>query len=282
MHVRVPVVARHHHRLGAGHFATVRGTCGTGTAVCYTGPGFSCSDRSGTSGTLGECSLDDWDAGADAVGGCSVTPPPVPPAACPHASPHAHTYGFGGATRARSQTVEGGRGVGHGVVTVQDTNSGDCDGDGVPGDFDGDWETGVGGAFFGYGPWANEPTCNWGLHTHGSTVRVNDVVFGDDVWFVVGADDTSGPQQMQDPLTGQSSCMTDGSITPGDPATDPLADPDDCFTAPQNLARGVGTGETCGAGGDGGYYVFLDALFLDEGSAGLLLGNPPTAGTITA
>ena len=199
------------------------------------------------------------------------------PYPCAHFSPHSHTYG-GSSPSGTTLAL-------HGVV-VFDTNTADCDGDGLK-DFDGDYDSGVGGGFFGYGPWANEPTCNYGLHTHGGTVVVNDVVFGSDIWFVIGADDTSGPSISVDPVTGETTCETDGSITPGDPTTDPTADADDCLTGVY-----TGSGSTCGAGGDGGYWTFLTSIpcrvtysppgircdWLEQ----LWLGNPPTAGTITA
>ena len=180
---------------------------------------------------------------------------------CPHSYPHTHTYGFSG-----TETLVG-------VAVVTDSNTADCDGDGIGGDFDGDYDSGVGGGFFGYGPWANEAVCNYGLETHGGSVVVNDAVFGSDVWMTVGAMDTNGPVIITDPVTGGTTCSTDGSITPGDPALDPTADPDDCLTDSQNLYRGVGTGATCGAGGDGGYWVFLERWTLD---------NAPTSGTLTA
>ena len=194
-----------------------------------------------------------------------------------HTSPHSHTYGTGGSAGARSDTVTGGDEFGAGIVTVSDTNPYDCDEDGIPGDFDGDYDAGVGGGFFGYGPWRWGPPCNYHLADHGATVTVNDVVFGSDIWFVIGADDTSGPVINVDPVTGETTCTTDGSITPGDPATDPTADADDCLTAPLH-----GSGTTCGAGGDGGYWVFLSGALVTEGSGGVGASNPPTAGTITA
>ena len=235
---------------------------------------------------------------------------------CPHSSPHSHTYGFGGSAGARSDTVTGGDEVGAGIVTVSETNTVDCDGDFTPdpfvgcwddplnpccldeegnpesccygpddaptpcpesADFDGDYETGVGGGFFGYGPWAHEPTCNYGLTDHSGTVVVNDIVHGGDVAFVIGADDTSGPVVEVDPVDGTTSCSTDGSITPGDPATDPTADADDCLSEVY-----IGTGTTCGAGGDGGYWVFLNGALVTEGAGGVGANNAPTTGTITA
>ena len=196
---------------------------------------------------------------------------------CPHPVPHSHSFGSGGSAAGRSDTVTGGDEVGGGAVTVSETNFEDCDGDGVPGDYDGDWETGVGGGFFGYGPWGNEPTCNYGLTLHGGTVYVHDLVYGWDISFVIGADDTSGPVVSVDPVTGETTCETDGTITPGDPTTDPTADADDCLTEVF-----IGSGYTCGAGGDGGYWVFLYGTAVSEGPWGVGLSNPPTAGIITA
>ena len=201
-----------------------------------------------------------------------------PHAQCPsHSSPHSHTYGSGGSAGAKSDTATGGDEVGAGVVTVTETNPWDCDRDGEPGDFDGDYDAGVGGGFFGYGPWADEPTCNYGLTLHGATATVNDVVFGNAIAFVIGADDTSGPVVSVDPVTGETTCETSGSITPGEPATDPTADADDCLTGVYH-----GSGSTCGAGGDGGYWVFLNGALVSEGSGGAAVSNAPTSGTITA
>ena len=223
--------------------------------------------------------FEDWDQECTWPGDPSESGPG--PNSCTHFSPHSHSYGTGGSAGARSDTVTGGDEVGAGIVTVFDTNTADCDGDGLR-NFDGDYDSGVGGAFFGYGPWANEPTCNYGLAVHGGVVvAVNDVVFGADVWFTIGADDTSGPVVSVDPVTGETTCETDGSITPGDPATDPTADADDCLTAPQNLAQGS-SGATCGAGGDGGYWVFLNGLLVTESAGNPGANNAPTAGTITA
>lgn len=181
---------------------------------------------------------------------------------CIHPSPHSHTYASGGTVSARSELVTGGDQVGRSVVTVADTDQNGCD-----------YAFGVGGAFFGHGPWADEATCSLGLATHGGLVTVVDAVFGSDVRFITGADDTDGPDVWTDPETGETSCTTDGSITPGDILTDPSADADDCLSEVH-----VGSGSTCGAGGDGGYWVFL-GVFADDGPSP---GNPPTAGIITA
>ena len=199
---------------------------------------------------------------------------------CPHDSPHSHAYGAGGSTGARSDSASAGRTAG--LTTVSDSNGVDCDFNGTPGDFDGDYETGIGGAFFGHGPWADEPLCGYGLRLHGGTITVNDIVFGHDVQFVIGADDTSGPVISTDPVTGETTCETDGAITPGDPAQDPTSDADDCLTPVIDGGDTGGTGTTCGAGGDGGYWVFLIGARVHEGGTGVTVTNPATMGTITA
>ena len=193
-----------------------------------------------------------------------------------------HTYGSGGSAGGRSATVTGGDDFGVGVVTVTDTNADDCDGDGYAGDWDGDYDAGVGGGAFGYGPWATDPDCAYGYNLHGPNVVVNDVVFGNNIGFVVGEDDQSGPVKVPvdedaDGVPEGYICETSGSISPGDPATDPTADADDCLSN-----HYVGSGSTCGSGGgDGLYWVFLDGVFVDE-NGGVTAGNPPTTGTITA
>ena len=192
---------------------------------------------------------------------------------CAHGTPHSHGYGGTSGFDVNSQVLT--LNTGHGSVTVHETNTADCNGDGFGLDFDGDYETGNGGGFFGYGPWANEPTCNYGLQLHGGVATVNDVVFGSDVWFLIGADDTSGPVVTFDATEGIQ-CTTDGTIAPGDPATDPTADADDCLSPLYQ-----GTGVTCGAGGDGGYWVILTGANVAQGGS-LSFTNPPTAGLITA
>ena len=191
---------------------------------------------------------------------------------CPHWGYHSHTYGDGGPWPNSKTATWASLSVApySGQATAWDSNIVDCNGDVLPVDYDGDYDTGIGGAFFGYGPWAHEPTCDNGLTSHGAVVTVNDLSYGNDIWFLIGADDTSGPAISVDPVSGATTCSTDGSITPGDPFTNPIADADDCLTPRQNAAVGIVL-TTCGAGGDGGYWVFL-----------LPFPNPPTAGTITA
>ena len=265
--------------------AVITGTCGTGSASCTADLGDFCTSTAATAGKLGTCTLDDLVIPDDAFGVCrNAGPAPVSDPSdaepCPHATPHAHTYGSGGSTGARSDSASAGRTAG--VTTVSDNNVLDCNGDGIGGDFDGDYEASLGGAFLGYGPWADEPICNYGLRTHGGTIVVSDLVFGPAVQFVIGADDTSGPVISTDPVTGETTCETDGAITPGDPTQDPTRDADDCLTPVINGADTDGAGTTCGAGGDGGYWVFLLGARVHEGGTGVTVNNPATQGTITA
>ena len=189
-----------------------------------------------------------------------------------------HTYVAFLSVGGRSWTVTGGDEVVTWQILVLDTNTEDCDGDGLPETFDGDFDLGVGGAFFGHGAWVNDPDCDYGLNEHGGNVVVSDAVFGPDMGFFVGEDDQGGPVKIVDSSTGLVICETSGSITPGDPATDPTADADDCLSE-----HFVGSGQTCGTGGgDGGYWVLLDGVFVDEHGGNVGAGNPPTTGTITA
>ena len=184
---------------------------------------------------------------------------------------NAHVYGVPGAAGGKGDAVtvlDVATGGAIGLVSVMDTNVDDCDGDGLGGDFDGDYDSGVGGAFFGYGTWAADEDCGHRLHAHGAQVVVNDVVFGAGIRFFVGEDDQDGPLRAQDPEDGSWICMTDGLISPG-PDGFPAADADDCLAGLY-----TGQGRTCGrGGGDGGYWV---ALVPTRG------GNPPTSGIIVA
>lgn len=160
--------------------------------------------------------------------------------------------------------------TGLGVVLVQDSALNDCDGDGVPQEFDGDMELGVGGGFFGWGPWANAEGCEggtFGMNVHGPRVVGRDTL-GRPLTFIVGEDDQSGPVHVTG-RNGEPYCETDGSITPMD-------DDDDCFSA-----WFVGEGRTCGTGGgDGGYWVFVLSPTspadgsLDDGVTGTLTAGP--------
>ncbi|HWH07714.1 MAG TPA: hypothetical protein VNX21_00845 [Candidatus Thermoplasmatota archaeon] len=133
---------------------------------------------------------------------------------------------------------------GVGAVVVNDSETGDCSGSpGVPGDFDGDLDVGVGGGAFGHGPWAT----HCGFHQEAAgTVTVNDGVFGPTVSFVTGSGDTNS--WVADPTTGANTCVTDGVISPG---TDPEGD--DCLSASGTGAQTV----VCPGGGDGLLWVFL-------------------------
>lgn len=177
---------------------------------------------------------------------------------------------------------------GYQQVHVADSNLADCDADGVPLDFDGDYDAGDHGGFFPFGPWANEPTCNYGLSRHhGPNVVVNDLVFAN-VPFLIGADDLNGPTIYPDPVTGQWVCQTDGSINPCDPwGCGPTDDPDDCLTDANWWVTGhqpyFGSGYNwCGGGGDGGFWVILVEFYAQEFWGSFTTAAPHTAGSITA
>lgn len=184
-----------------------------------------------------------------------------------------HTYTWG--PSAAWETEPFGEGLVLGGVYVFDSMQQDCDGDGVR-DPDGVYDAGFGGGFFGFGPWADESICDYGLRPHGANVEVLDHVHGPNVHFYIGADDTAGPVITTDPVTGETRCETSGAITPGDPADNPLFDADDCLSPLY-----VHVGATCGAGGDGGYWVILMEV-VKETSQQVFVSNPPVQGTITA
>lgn len=181
-----------------------------------------------------------------------------------------HTYGTSATTSLSNPAFSISASIGN--VQVYDNNTGDCDGDGAPANFDGDYEAGLGGGFFGAGFWANEATCQYGLKTHDTTVTVTDVL-SPNIAFWTAADDRDGPVVfLSDPTTGQNQCSTDGTISPGDPEIDPTADSDDCLSA-----LFVNSGTACGTGGDGGYWVII-LTSID----GTTIHSAPTTGFITA
>ena len=195
---------------------------------------------------------------------------------CPPEPIHTYFFSFSTATRSTTTAVSSGAGW----VGVTDTNTLDCNGDFVGNDFDGDYDLGFGGTFFGYGAWAMDVECDYDLNTYGPYVVVNDIPFGPNIHFVTGEDDQAGPVKVQDPNSGEWTCLTDGSITPcpnNDPSLcDPLGDADDCLSGAY-----VGFGESCGTGGgDGGFWVFLLSDYREEGGF-VNLANPPSWGTIT-
>lgn len=149
--------------------------------------------------------------------------------------------------------------------------------DGVPGDWTGDYDQGIGTAFFGHGAWVHDPECDYQLHAYGPNVHVEDLVLGGNVQFLVGEDDYDGPIKLQDLVTSEWYCETSGSITPcpsPDPAScGPMDDIDDCISDADAGTPGyqpfVGSGSTCHeGGGDGGYWV--------------MVLPPATAGTVKA
>ena len=193
--------------------------------------------------------------------------------ACPAQA--THQYGVASSAGVRSATLLGGGARGAGASFVTDSNVADCDGDGVPGDWDGDYDLGTGVAFFGYGQWAEDPDCDYGLNVHGPNVVVNDAAYGLGLGFVVVEVSQQGPTKVPVDDDGDGTpegyvCETEGVFNP--------TSPNGCVSR-----RFVGTGHTCGAGGgDGGYWVVLDGFFVDENGGFPTMGPSPTVGTVTA
>lgn len=180
------------------------------------------------------------------------------------ATQNPHDYDVSGsiAVTGRSTTT-GDVGQGVGITSVQDSNTQDCDGDMVPGDFDGDLEYGNGGAFLPTGVWA-EHECNGYLNHHSMTVTVTDATPGTgavfpDTSFSVGADPTVNIVSETDPVTGEqiTVCISDGAITPGD------EDPDDWLDSCINTCTGSGA-----AGFDGGIWVFVNTDIVVDADTG--------------
>ena len=193
-----------------------------------------------------------------------------------------HTYSSAALAEVETRVVHW-YGPYQGKVYVRDTNTTECDGNpNTVADWDGDLDAGLGGGFFGYGAWAEEPDCLYKLNVHGPNVVVRDVTWLEAVWFVVGENDQAGPVKVADPVWGDIHCETDNVLNPctdNDPAQcDAGDDPDDCISAPF-----FGRGITCGSGGgDGGYWVFLIGVSTYADETRVDLGNHPTFGTITA
>lgn len=199
---------------------------------------------------------------------CLLDVPPTCPEPDPCPPDAIHTYVAASRVGAGSTVLFNGGEVGAGQGNVVSSNP-DC-----PGELD----LGAGTGFFGYGPWADEPICDRGLHVHAGHVQVIDFVLGSRVPFVLGEDDQAGPVIVTDPETGATACETSGSITPGDPTVDPLADADDCLTPVYH-----GAGSTCGSGGgDGGYWVFILGAHLREEHGNPTLHAGATGGFIAA
>lgn len=174
-------------------------------------------------------------------------------------------------------------------VHVADSNFTPCNFLSPPGLWDGDYDTGDHGAFFGYGVWAEEPSCDYQLNVHGPNVAVTDVMWGGNVPFLVGEDDMYGPIMIVDPVRGGVVCETDGTINPCTPWAVLIAcDLDDCLSDTDPSFPGwqpfIGVGHTCGwGGGDGGYWVvLLEVYVVDYGGGSWACGPCHTVGTITA
>ncbi len=191
-----------------------------------------------------------------------------------------HTYVLGGFAGMSSNTLSeqtGSSPVGSiggasaGFAIVMDTNTDDCNGDGAPGDFDGDYDLGIGGAFFGSSnAWDAAEGCGYDLNVHATSGTATDVTrlpaSGS-----YGVDDTAGPVVVTDPTTGATvSCQTDGGITPE-------TDGNDCL----NDWTGFWSQGACaGTGGDDGYWLFVGAQVSENG--GRLTAQIATTGTLAA
>ncbi len=195
-----------------------------------------------------------------------------------------HTYGSSMALGTNSNTlseqtsgaptgsVEGG---GAGFVTVQDSNVADCNGDGIPGDYDGDYDIGTGGGFFGSSSeWDTADNCGYDLSVHASTGTATDIS-SLPVGGVFGVDDVAGPVVVTDPNSGATvSCQVDGSITPG-------TDANDCLNVWVNTWS-PGSDPVCaiGHGGDDGYWLILQSGVSENG--GSVTAATATTGTLAA
>jgi|SRR5581483_5682901 len=199
---------------------------------------------------------------------------------CPGSNQPVHTYGLSVSVGANSNTLSeqtsgsplgsiGGGAAGN--VLVDDTNTADCNGDGQPGDFDGDFDVGGGGAFFGSSnAWDFLDDCGYDLNVHATSGTATDVT-SLPVSGTFGVDDTQGPVVVTDPTTGATIwCQTDGSITPD-------TDANDCLNAWVNTWS---AGACAGTGGDDGYWLFLNTQVSEDG--GVVTAQTATTGTLAA
>ncbi len=283
---------------GSGEVGAVEGSCGSPPLVCPFTPVSGCIGTSSPStGGTGTCSLEGIGAGS-----CGASSPSSgdghvgagsghkgpghghghgKPGArganslCPATSQPTHTYGPTLAPGIGSTTLQEqgspASGVDTGLVTVEDTNVADCDGDGVPNDFDGDYDLGIGGGFFGSSNlWDVTDDCGYDLNVHATTGTATDVT-GLAVRGLYGVDDAEGPAVVVDPTSGASlGCQTDGSITPA-------TDANDCLSA---WTGSWSSGACPASGGDDGYWLFLEVQSAETHGA-ITLGGA-TSGTLAA
>ncbi|GEM_PF-849332 len=183
--------------------------------------------------------------------------PPPPNGGC-NAIQSIHTYG--GPAGRPPFLAKVSEAPGTTPVSVADSNVQDCNGDGTPGDFDGDYDVGDAGGFFGSSDqWDAADGCGYGLNVHSTSGIASDIT-GFAVAGAFGVDDTAGPVVIADPTTGATiSCQVDGAITPS-------TDSNDCLSA---WATIWGPGACYTHGGDDGYWLFLQAPF----SAGTLAAD---------
>ncbi|GEM_PF-3717590 len=200
--------------------------------------------------------------------GCSAAGAPSPADACPpgngggDACPNAlpqefHTYVVGTTARAH---VEDTGGIAAGGFSVFDTNTADCNGDGIPFDSDGDPDAGIGGGFLPQG--VSTEACGFKPHHEGDTFAVSDFAFSE-VYFVVAGNDVD--------RASPDVCGGDGLVTPDVDAGDWFEVCESQCTLPgtfvnTNACLACAVPEVGGA--DGGVYVFVDPTFeAEDGSA---------------
>ncbi len=248
---------------------------------------------------------------------------------CVGANQPVHTYNVAGSLGANSNTLSEQTsgaptgsvgGASAGFVTVQDTNTVDCNGDHVPGDFDGDLDAGVGGGFFGSSTeWDLADNCGYDLNVHSTSGVATDtvVLHVGGTW---GVDDTGGPIVV--PVKGDISDAV-GALLPApagstaddaldaaegivetqapavEDALDPITDGPDgavCETdgsiTPDTDAHDClhvwvdtwspGPDPVCaiGHGGDDGYWLFLQSGVSED--SGGAMSQAATIGTLAA
>lgn len=189
-----------------------------------------------------------------------------------------HVYVWGGSANLDSQAA----GVSTralGGVVVHDGNTADCDGDGVPLDFDGDWETGAGGGFL---PFSH----------HGATVCLQDLASGEAPTFVTGIDgdgdglilpDVESEDVIAGPFTGCG--WAPGFVgcarlpLAGDPnLSGPGPDLPDPFGGPGAASHCASPMEILEDAD--GYWVFLQTASLGEDGSSVYFGLPATTGVM--
>ncbi|GEM_PF-6075526 len=169
------------------------------------------------------------------------------------------------------------------------TSARDC-GSGTDTDFTGEYDTGIGGGFFGATD-VYDPDCGYDLAVHASTGMVTDpfaALVDSSPRGAYGVDDVEGPTPLPNgetvpqglvsdgaPYAGNG-CVTDGTITPE-------TDPYDCLNDFTPYGVGQSTwepGPCLSFGGDGGYWLFVDSRIAMDGLS--IQDNPAAQGHLIA